>query len=443
VAPFVLLGNFEVEEQWAVGEIGLPKITATRSRALVHHMDEFALLIADRTDTVVLKTSPDEDYLAYLQALGMDIPRILTATEASSERTVTEDAMSDPSAVRELTRAARLGAHLWAHGVSEAEEQLAVITGLPLATSGTNVSKRVNSKIYSRLVAAESGLRQPEGSVCRDLDEFDRACRSARSWLAQGRTVVFKDAYGVSGKGILVVHDTARLSQVERMVRRQAARRNTTRLALVMEEWLPKRSDLNYQLTVGRDGTVHFDTVKEALTEGGVHKGHRLPVDLSRRQLAELHGAADSLGRRLADDGYVGVAGIDAIVTVDDGLLPVIEINARNNMSTYQDKLQRLFFDDGEAALATQHPLKLRQRLAFADLRRHIEDLLLRPGDRAGIIVNNFGTVNAAAPGSEETAFEGRLYCIAVAPTPDQAAELDRALQSRAASISQQALEAR
>ena len=43
----------------------------------------------------------------------------------------------------------------------------------------------------------------------------------------------------------------------------------------MVEEWVAKAADLNYQLTVGRDGGVEFNFVKEAVTDQGVHKGHR------------------------------------------------------------------------------------------------------------------------------------------------------------------------
>jgi hypothetical protein len=436
--PCVLLGNFEVEEQWARGELGLPRARALRSRATVGRMDEFTLFLADEGDAVVLKEPPDDDYLAYLEELRVGLPEIVVVARSAAERTVTEDALDDPDITAKLDSHARRGAHLWPHGVSAAEERLAGLTHLPLAVSGAKVCKEVNSKIYSRLLVGELGLRQPPGRVCRDLDEFDAACRTAREWLAAGRVVVLKDAFGVSGKGILVVRDAARLELASRMIHRQAVRHDTERLALVMEEWLTKRTDLNYQFTVGRDGSVHFDVVKEALTESGVHQGHRLPVHLSGAHLAELRAAAAAVGPRLAGDGYTGVVGIDAIVTADDVLHPVIEINARNNMSTYQERLREQFFGDGEAALAVHHPLALRRRTPFGDLRRHIDDLLLRPGGRTGVIVHNFATVNAEAPasGRAESDFRGRLYAVAVAPTSQQAATLSRAFKTRLGALS-------
>jgi hypothetical protein len=58
-ASLVFLGNFEVEDRWAIGELGLRGVAFEPGRALANRMDEFALLLATETDHVVLKQEPD------------------------------------------------------------------------------------------------------------------------------------------------------------------------------------------------------------------------------------------------------------------------------------------------------------------------------------------------------------------------------------------------
>ncbi|MFI5776803.1 ATP-grasp domain-containing protein [Nocardia sp. NPDC051570] len=435
-ASLVFLGNFEVEGRWAIGELGLRGVAFEAGRAVVNRMDEFALLLATGTDYVVLKKEPDADYLSYLADLGLELPRILAPGRQDPQRMVTEDALADSATIARLTRLADAGCWLAPHGVSTLEEQLAERSGLRLAAPGAAICKAVNSKIYSRRLADELGLRQARGWACDTVAEWDEAVAGARALLAAERKVVVKDAFGVSGKGIAVMETVQRLDRLHRMIARGAARAGHGRVGLVVEEWVAKDRDLNYQFTVGRDGAVRFDFVKEALTDGGVHKGHRFPAALTTAQLDELRDSAQRIGTRLARDGYFGVVGVDALVDPDGGLYPLLEINARNNMSTYQALVQETFAGAGKVALARHYVLRLRTELTFEQLRRRLDGVLLDRGNGNGLLVNNFATVNAAAPvrgSARERSFDGRLYGMLVASSADRLTALDNEITARLA----------
>jgi len=421
----VYLGNFEVERQWAIGERSLPRVSTAASGAVVNHMDEFALLLAGADDHVVLKAAPDPDYLAYLKGLGLELPTVHVASGADAQRSVTEDTLGDPDLLATLSELAAQGCRLVAHGVSTLEERLARATGLPLAAPDSSTCKSVNSKVYSRAVADRLGLRQPLGWGCSTAEELTTAVGECRALVAAGRRIGIKEAFGVSGKGITVVDDERRLDRLHRMILRGA---ENARISFVIEEWVTKTVDLNYQFTVSKDGTVRFDFVKEALTDRNVHKGHRMPPDLPATTLAEIRDVAEPLGARLAADGYFGVVGVDAFVDPDGGLYPVVEINARHNMSTYQVPLQEKLVGPNQVALARYYPLPLERPVPFGEVSRMLDGLMpARPGG-TGLVVNNFATVNASAG---DGPFEGRLYGLVVADTTDELTEIDRRITER------------
>ncbi|MBD0696095.1 ATP-grasp domain-containing protein [Streptomyces sp. CBMA123] len=466
--PLVFLGNFEVENHWALGEPALPRVASHAGSAVVNRMDEFTLLLGGKDDHVVLKTAPDDGYRGYLEGLGLQLPTVHVVAGQDPQRTVSEDALADPALLDALAGLTAGGARLTAHGISAVEEELAARTGLPLGAPSAAVCKRVNSKVYSRRLADELGIRQARGWACETLEELAEAVAAAGELLDAGRKVVLKDAFGVSGKGIVVLDSAARLGRLHRMAVQQAEKAaraaqdgaGAPRTALVVEEWVAKRCDLNYQFTVGRDGSVHFDFVKELLTEGGVHKGHRIPARLSDRQVAEIAATALRLGERLAADGYYGVVGVDAMVDPDEGLYPVIEINARNNMSTYQNVVHEGGLAGPEdVAVARHYPLRLTRPLPFAELAERLDGLLLdgpvrdepapdatrpdgtRPDGRGarprGLFVNNYATVNAAhgtAADSPE-GFEGRLYGVLVGASDEEIAALDTDITRRLAAF--------
>ena len=398
-APLVFLANFDVEEQWGTGGLRLSGDAFSRGHAVVNRMDELVLPLAGPRDCVLLKDSPSPDYLDYLAGLGFTPPRILATRSPDHEQGVTSSALADDDLLERLTDLGRAGYHLLPHGASRLEQELASRSGVRLATAPAAVCAHVNSKIYSRRIADEIGLRQPRGWACDDLGSLRCAVEEARAIVAAGRPVVFKEAYGVSGKGLMVAQDERRLDRALRMIERRAGRRGSDEVSLVVEEWVDKAKDLNYQFTVGRAGGVTFDFVKEAFTEGGVHQGHRIPAGLDRRQEARVVDSAGIIGERLAADGYFGVVGVDALVDPAGELFPMIEINARSNMSTYQVPLEERFLRPGQIAIAKRYPIHYPGTLKFSDLVAALRDVLYHPSGGTGLVIHNFATVNAVASG--------------------------------------------
>ncbi|WP_244165242.1 ATP-grasp domain-containing protein [Streptomyces silaceus] len=438
--PMVLLGNFEVENEWAEGEAGLPRVAVSATREIANRMDEFCLLLAGPDDHVLLKSAPDDDHVAHLEALGFALPRVLTPTVQDPHRTVTEDVLADPALLDALGSLTG-GPVLWPHGVSPREELLAERAGLRLAGPSAAICKAVNGKVYSRELAGELGLRLPQGWTCRTVGELHGAVAEAGRLLDRGGTVVVKDSFGVSGKGLLVVSERSALERVVRKIARRAERTGDDAVSLVIESWVAKKTDLNYQFTIDRDGGCTFDFVREAVTDGGVHKGHRMPARLDAAQRAELARAARAIGERLHADGYVGTVGVDAMVDPDDGLYPIVEINARNNMSTYQERIRERLIPDGRVALATQYPLTLRGRLPFSRVADLLQDTLMTPGSGEGLLVNNYATVNAAEHrllAEGRTTFDGRLYGVVVADSDDRLAALDRRITARITALTEE-----
>lgn len=422
-APFVFLGNFEVEREWGKGEPGLPKFHSPSSDLVVNRMDEFALTLAGPGDVVVLKEEPDSDYVDYLTALGWQQPQVLVPAASDPTRDVTEDALADGGLLEDLTGLRDQGALIVAHGVSDRVERLSRECGLPLAAPAADVCKHVNSKIYSRRLAERLGLRQPAGRCCDSLERWSQTLPWAREVLRGGGKVAVKDAFGVSGKGILQISEVPRLDQLDRMFTQRSTRRGDHRLGVVVEEWVAKSADLNYQFTLARDGSVHLDFIKEALTENGVHMGHLVPARISAEVRDEIAAATVGMGQTLAADGYYGVVGVDAMLDPDGGLYPLTEINARNNMSTYQESLLELLPSSGVSALARHYPVVRPRPASFGAVRALLGDALLTsPDDGSGLLVNNFATVNSGITAGGA----GRLYGILVGPDAETVSALDK-----------------
>ena len=424
---FVFVNNFEVERSWAVDEPKLPGAGIAFADATVNRMEEMGVLLADSGDAVVLKAAIDPEFAGYLAGLGAAAGRTLAAERTEPALTVTEDALSSPRLLADLRALADGRTYLMPMGISTSEQELSEATGLPLAGPSAAVCKAVNGKIFSRLLVERSGLRDVPGRVVTTVGELRGALTEQ---LALGGRVVVKESLGVSGRGMVVIEDEQRAQRLLRLIERRGP---DARANLVVESWIERAQDLNYQLVVSRSGAVRFETVKAAVLRNGVHQGHRFPVRLPAQATKDMLQAAQTIGKALAAEGYFGVVGVDAMLAPDDVLYPCLEINARFNMSTYQNRIVEHYIPEGMHGIAATFALRLTRPHSFGEVADALGELLYEggsePGPRTGVLVNNFATLNAAA--TDEGSFHGRIYGICVGHTPEQAVALRQEADAR------------
>ena len=422
-ARFVFLCNFEVEHNWAHNYIGLPGPKLSASGEIVRRMEELGALLAGQGDVLCLGEGLDPAYRAYLSRLGFSPPDELVVPGGAGEST-SQRILASPIAMARLRELGSSGAYLMPMGTSPEEQKVAEQAGLALAVPDSQTMERVNGKIYGRRVVDKLGIRPVPGTCCETVDELAEA-------LAGGEfPVIVKESYGVSGKGLLVVDGPAKAARLIRMAEKRAAKTGTRAIHVVVERFLPKKFDLNYQFTVGTDGTMRFDFVKRALTSSGVHLGHLMPAELSETQHDELRDTAGRLAARLFADGFTGVVGVDAILGADDTLYPVLEINARLNMSSYQGTLTERLLRPGGVALSKHYPLAARQPVSFGAVTDALGPLLEPDSDGSVLVVSCFGTVNPRSGDSRSgepdgTPVKGRLYATLFAPDRATLSEMD------------------
>ncbi|WP_310727869.1 hypothetical protein [Streptomyces sp. N2A] len=428
---FVFLCNFEVERRWAENYTGLPGPQLSGSDETVQRMEQLGALLGAECDFLLLQEPLDPSFHSYAAELGVTLPTELVPENRPEGAGTAAAVLSSPKLLAHLRELGDAGAYLMPMGTSAEEQKIAEVTGLRLATAGVDIAEKVNSKIYSRRVTEELGLRSIAGRCCENVGELAEALR----WgLADSPAVIVKEAYGVSGRGLIVIDSPKKADRLLRMARRRAEQSGSDRIDVVVERLLSKKADLNYQFVIGCDGTVRFDFVKEALTQNGVHKGHLMPAGLTPQQLAEVRHAAEVIGARLFDDGFFGVVGVDAILGADDLVYPVLEINARLNMSSYQGRAIELLSPPGSSVLAKHFPFHLDRTLTFAEIRAALGSYDGIDDSGTGLVINCFGTVNAQAQGSP-AGFDGRLYALLFAPDRERLLQLDTAVTERLACL--------
>jgi len=160
--PLVFVCNFEAEEQWARGHVGLPVLAAPGVSPLVRSMEELGVLLAGPDDHLVLSRPLDPGYRDYLRRLGFALPTVVVPERPAGSGTTTDALLGSPVALRRL---AELGHALVPMGTTEAEQKLADAATLSVVRSTPIVSSRVLGRYAIKDLEIAAGDVPPPGGV--------------------------------------------------------------------------------------------------------------------------------------------------------------------------------------------------------------------------------------------------------------------------------------
>jgi len=369
----IWLCNIGVEQHWRDSRYAL---VDHREDEVVSRIADLPLLLGREQDVVLLREHPDPLFLDLLKSLGLGGCKVVVANSASAHTCLTELLLRDESAIEELRQyveASSEPAWLVPFGVSKWEEELGRLIGAEVFGAPSDVGRKVNSKLESRMLAMGLGMPVATGEICESLEQV----RAAWGRLASGatpRTVVIKQPHGASGKGMYLVRSATQLEATLRLLERVYEGRETG--PHLVECWHEKLADLNYQLQIGPSGPTPVFSLKSQLVEGVVYVGSVDPSAVSRELEEAIRNAGQRIGARLQSKGYRGIASVDGMVLGDGTLIPIVEINGRLSLSTYTSFLRDRL---GCSVLLTgYHRLSAHRSIAYSE----ILDLLSTAGLR-------------------------------------------------------------
>ncbi|MFD2673319.1 ATP-binding protein [Marinicrinis sediminis] len=441
------LANFEVEQQWKEPHhLALPGLS---SQVPYHHaLSEMALLLAEPQDLVFLHQEPDVDFLAYLSSFGWRPPTMIaihSGTESPNHRAegfhhlltdqliqqwqASSSRASMQQRFQDWAHSGSRPGSLMVHGTSQLEEQLSRMLNLNMLSSSSDVVRAVNSKIFSRDRCLKHGIAQTEGRSVHHLSELEEAFRHLKPALVH-HPLVLKDAYGVSGKGLFLIEDEPRFRQLQSKLMKQAERIGSDRMEMVLEVWVNKLKDLNVQFMVYPDGQTSPPIIQEALVVNGAHAGHVSAPHLSPLMHQQLEAAVRLLGVELADEGYVGPVGLDALMTIDNQLYPCIELNARFNMSTYHNRVRQKWMPADTICMTTACSFRRHKPVSFKQMKQLLGPLLLTPSSASGLLIVSFASVNSIYSRDEKQT-RGKLYGVIAGNNRKHCEQIQQQVQNR------------
>lgn len=330
---FFLNGDFDIT-------LGSP---SSSHGYLVAEMTAWFVPLSRPGDRVVLDVSIPEAYREYLFAKGIDVGDVSHPQD------------SVPCQGR---------AWGWNdRAIARLEEQGARCIAPPLA-----VVRRCNSRSLSDDLARTHQLGVPFSKRCADLDAIESHLMSHKEidhW-------VLKPEFGNAGIGFM------KLNREELRTKRHAiiSKLSEPGTARYLEPWLERELDLSTRLVLSPSGTIEqIDHYQTLTSSSGAFFGLLLdPRNQTIRPWVDaLRETADIVAEALHKEGYFGPASFDALVTrgIDGSprLIPLLEINARESMSTIALAVTDRLGHHGPALLRTISSQRFRLPPTYEQLR--------------------------------------------------------------------------
>lgn len=379
--------NNGADKEWIPKNQGIHKVNNPLERRIMNRQAELLMFLTKETDILYLVAMPDAEFIKDMKLFGMVQPRIRLLPEETSNHFTQSIASSDTLQAELREWRENEGEIVYIpYTVTAQDEAICQYAGLQLWGGPSFVAEKVNSKVFARQIAQELGMLTTEGFVCASPKEL--ATGYAELQARGYQHCVIKEPYGSSGKGVHFVKDERIFQNLLRMLRFPA---KPGVFQVLLEGWIDDKWDINYQILITSTGDVELLALNEQLIKQTTHKGIRFPTALTSEQEAVFRETAEKIGKRLYQEGYTGVMGIDGIVRNSGEVIPVLEFNGRFNQSTFYIPLVTRLYEWKRQAVIKYYDIQTQDRLDYRRLKELValHGMIFSQETRTGILILN------------------------------------------------------
>lgn len=334
----IWLFNIGCEKYWRSSDFFIKNKS---DETIVHSMEELCLLLADNEDYVILRRVPDSEYMDDINSLVGTSPKILSLSLDDDKKSISEIILYDHDMINKLIDLSHKykNAYLIPFGVTYLEEKIAETCNLKIPFSCEKIAQRINNKIFIRKLFEDTEIPILDGYICYTIHEIQMAYESL---VQKYNTIIIKQPNNASGKGLFLIEKPSKLSITLKMISKFP---DYDSMGWIVEGWYKKKCDLNIQLNITSEGELQILSMKEQIVDKTVYKGSILPPKISKSHNDKYLNYTEKIGRILFSNGYYGIAGIDSIITEDNELRPLVEVNGRLTLSTFLYRIEKRYPD--------------------------------------------------------------------------------------------------
>jgi len=383
--------TFNSEKFWCETDtIHLPAIIDPAQERIVSTLDELMFpFCPDSEDILLTRHELLPGHLDYLRSLGFNFQNRVVGVDI-------DKSTHEPDKLRHYYYSPYAVLNDWETTV----KQWTLTNSLPLF----DTVKTVNSKIYSWQLR------------CDITDKLGASCFSSRevgveseAILAQGRKVLIKEAFGVSGHGSVLIDGKKALERICRYIENKE--KTGGKAAFVVEPFLTKTVDFSCHFSINVNGEINLFGVQRMRNQGFCFNKVE-PAEDSLINLLDNQGyfeVVEKIAETLFNDGYYGPVCLDSMLTTD-GIVQIVEINARKSMGLINLSFNAHLGNPTERSVLGFYNLRVPGNFTFDDLLYRLHErriLLSRTNCRGAALLNAGGlTVNIADSALPESPFD-------------------------------------
>ncbi|THU32988.1 hypothetical protein FAM09_26455 [Niastella caeni] len=405
------LGSFNAESHWKEANyVSLPQMYDTQAEAIVQVMDEMQFLFCKSSNDLLITSVAMNPMLKdYLKDIGFSFScnDFDIRHDSGRVKTIFDQIIENELSFKDKWKALNIEGHdispfSIAKVIISFCERYSITYNFP--SYGTVV--KVNSKSFSSQI---STLYSPPYSiVIRSSEQL----MSAGTKMLENGPILIKDSYGVSGKGILKVTSLNILLRIVSYFSQQESENKI--IDFVIEQLLPKKRDFSSHLQIDKDGNIEILNVQQFHNSGFCFNSiENADVNLLRLlHQNKYFNIVENVGNALFNEGYFGPVCIDSLITYDDKVFPIIEINARKSMGTLNTHLNYFLNKFKTDGFFTCIYLKSDKNISFKDIFDiwDKEDLIFTTKKPYGIIPLSANTVDINFKHNVGYPYKGRIY---------------------------------
>lgn len=289
------------------------------------------LAAAHSNDLVVLRGKLDTDYHHWLRSFGLGSDFVVAYGADKTGLTLSELIINNPEPIKKIIQKTGRKPVYVPWFSSQKENDAAKVLGAEFFGSPESETLRYNDKASFKIICQELDIPVIEG-VSFEMqpqknENYTLMKTIVDGYLTSYKNVIIRGTLGESGMSLYKTNGND-LADIYKEIS------DCSEKIVLIEPFLNVSSSPNDQWIIGRNGDIsHLGMRAQICKEGMIHMGTISELKISASDSKHIKESSLKIAKRMRDTGYVGVIGVDYIVS-DEGVYPV-ENNARFNGSSY------------------------------------------------------------------------------------------------------------